>query len=460
MILKDFEVLEPVIDKEGREMWLIRLFEPVISQDDRPMAEKVQNPRPVKKRAVYELQPPGLYQCLKCGAIIESGNNGRPPLECYKNQEGCGRKTHFERITDHINPDLWKLATWRDLPDLNMTETYNAMLALIKSLIVFSKPIEYKIFTIWIISTWKLEAWDAVGFPAFIGIPDSGKSRALRIIHYLAYRAPKATGVKQAAIPRLCHYHSITLLIDEAHTKLNPKTESGAGLLDFIKDSYKRGSVYIACDNNDQKELVVTRNFGFKAFAGEKSFNPALLTRSLPFWMDKADPEIAKLSYAEKELSQIRTELLNYRIKTGNPPDLGNDFILKGRTREVFESIIATGCHIGIDVEDIIEYAQERDRKAQESLKDTEEYDILVAIKNAQEHPLSNEEIDSIHIDNILNDMEWLTSDKEQDNKARRRIGYILKDMGIERKRTREGRVVVFEDNMDRLKALYRRYKL
>jgi len=466
----DFELVEPVQDQEGTLKWLVKRFRLVESKDDRPMREKVEKPRPVQKKAVYELMPPGLYKCPSCGALIQGhDNNGVmcKPLECYEDQDGCSKRHDaFEEITPQINPDLWPWPVWHHWPDLNHTDTYNTILALVKSVLVFLKEIEYKIFVLWIISTWKLECWDSVGFPAFIGIPNSGKSRALRVIHQLAYRAPKASGVKQAAIPRLCENYNITLLIDEAHTKLNPRTESGSGLLDFIKDSYKRGSVYITCDNNDQKKLVVYKNFGFKAIAGEKAFNPALLSRSFVFMMDKADPEIAKLSYKEEQFSDARTRLLNYRIEPDNPPDLENDFVLKGRTREIFESIIATGMHIGLDVDDIIEHAQERDRKAEDALKDSNEYDILLVIKKAQEHPLNNEEIDHIFIDTILREMGWLieeltAGDKEYNNKQRRRIGYLLRNMGIERKKIRgEGRVVNFEDNMDQLKAKYRRYGL
>ncbi|MDD3492005.1 MAG: hypothetical protein PHU95_01175 [Candidatus Thermoplasmatota archaeon] len=461
--MMDFEVLEPVLNGDT-PMWLVRRWQKQGRIGQEVSKEGVQNAlkknRPLKDVAVYEVRLPYLFQCLKCGAVIEG--NGSQPLECYRDQEGCGRRTAFLQITGGINPDLWRLPRWKDIPvdDLDIPQVYEDALELVKKALIFSSEIEYKIYVLWAFSTWKLEAWDAVGFPVFVGISDSGKSRALRVLHYLAYRASKSSGLTHAVIPRLCHYHNATLLIDEAHSKLNPRTEAGGQTLDFVKDSYKRGSVYHVCDKEDQSAIRTYRNFGFKAIAGERSFNPALVSRSLVFWMDKAEPEIAKLSYLEAELDGLRTHLLNYRLKTSDPPDLGNDFVLKGRTREIFESIIATGRHIGIDVEDVIEYAQERDKRAQESLKDTEQYDILVAIKKAQEQPLSNEEIDRIHIDSILNDLGWLTGEREPDNKARRRIGYILKDMGLERKRTREGRVVVFEDNMDRLKALYRRYEL
>jgi len=458
---QNFGILEPVIfgEKVG---WLLREKKKVGRDSKEVSVNDVlsgEDNQPIKEVYFYTVIPENIWRCLKCGAEIQSNRDG-PPLECYQDQGGCGRKGTFEQITESINVDLWKIPEWEDIPPekLDMKHVYEDTLSLVKRLLVFEKKIEYKIYTLWIFSTWKLEVWDAVGFPMFIGMPDSGKSRALRIIYELAYRAPKASGVKQAAIPRLCHYYNITLLIDEAHTKLNPRTESGAGLLEFIKDSYKRGSVYIVSDNNDQRKVVVTRNFGFKAFAGEKSFNPALLTRSFVFWMDKAEPEIAKLSYVEEELSRIRTALLNYKYKTDDPPDLGNDFELKGRVREIFESIIATGKHIGIPVEDVIEFAKKRSDKERDSLKDTVQYDILLEIKKAQEHPFSQDEIDRISIDTILNEIGWMTGDKTEDIKNKQRLGYILKNMGLVTKRTRQGRFIFYGDNEERLRQLFRRF--
>jgi len=462
--LQKLELLEPVIF-EGNLGWLVREKKRVGRELEEISVRDVlsgKDNQPIIEVYAYKVIPENLWRCLKCGALIESNKEEKPPLECYEKQGGCGRKGPFEQVTKSINPDLWKIPTWKDIPPekLDMKAVFENTIELIKKLLIFQKEIEYKMYSLWIFSTWKLEVWDTVGFPAFIGMPDSGKSRALRIMHELAYRASKSAGVTQAAIPRLCHYHNVTLLIDEAHNKLNPKTESGSKLLDFVKDSYKRGSVYIVSDNNDQQKLVVTRNFGFKAFAGEKTFNPALLTRSFVFWMDKAEPEIAKLSYVEEELSRIRTALLNYRYKTDDPPDLGNDFELKGRVREIFESIIATGMHIGISVEDIIEFAKNRSKEEFEAIKDSVEYEILSIINEGQDFPFSESEIDRINTDTILTKLKWDAEDGKEVRKNKQKLGYILKNLGLKTKRTSEGRFLYYAENEDRLNQLYRRFRL
>lgn len=447
--------LEPVYNEKNELCWLSVTYKKnSTTPPDKPIDAVIKEDKTLIDVPVFTLKQQGSWFCLKCGATIHSPDG--PPRICDESQGGCNRPSQFKPLTETINPDLWKIPHWKDI-DIDKKQLYEDLLTLIKKLVVFSDDIEYQIYTLWIISTWKLESWDSVGFPVFIGIPDSGKSQALIVIHHLGYRSPKASGVKVAAIPRLCHYHNVTLLIDECHNKLNPKTEKGSDLIDFCKDSYKRGSVYITCDNNDQKKTIITRNFGFKAFAGEKTFNAALLTRGFIFWMEKATPEIAKLSYVEQELNDLQTRLLNYRIKTNHPPDLGNDFILKGRTREIFESIIATAMHIGIPTAQLIEYAKDKDRKEEEALKQTSHYEILAIIKDFEDNPYKIQQPDRIGLDEITRELGW-----EDNIDSKKKLGWSIKNLGLMTKKIDKQRYIFFEeaDNAKRLKQLYKRFKL
>ena len=438
-------LLEPVIYR-GKEAWFEK---PVDIETGKPYDETLG--WLLKHDNKFFVIPPNVQECTKCGMRYVSK---RRITFC----QHCNRKSLFSQKTPGINPDLWQIPEWRDLQNLNMKDLYEKAMELIKKLIVFQNEIEYKIFTLWIFSTWKVECFETVGFPVFVGPPTSGKSRALDIIHELAYRAPKASGVKPAAIPRLTHYYNITLLIDEAHTKLNSRTEQGTELLDFIKDSYRKGSVYIVSDKNNDDQVIVRRNFGFKAIAGEKSFNPALLTRSIVFWMEKAKPEIHKISYVENELNDIRTTLLNYRYKFPCSPDLHNDFELWGRNREIFESIIRTGMQIGVDVSDIIEYAKEKEKEEKEELKNSIEYEILSAIKNGTVTPYSDGEIDGVFTDTILTNVGWNSNNPDELRRNRQKLGYILKNMGIKTRRTAQGRFIPFDINEKRLQQLYKRF--
>jgi hypothetical protein len=427
---------EPVIIDDGTPKWLL------------------------KEKTGENLKDPDLWRCNKCHSTQKSINS--KPKQCTSWKGKCNSKS-FTKITGHINPLLWLLPIWIVFSKFDMKDTYDQLLALIKKLVIFPQEIDYKIYTLWIISTWKLEQWETVAFLVFLGIPNSGKSRALRIISQLAYRAIKASGVTSVVIPRLCHYFNITLLIDEAQNKLHPRRSGGSELIDFLKDSYKVGSTYITCDSEDQSKVVVTKNFGFKAFAGEKSFNPGFLSRSITFWMEREEPEIAKLSYVKKELQSIQSKLLYYRFMCDNPPDLGSHFSLKGRTREIYESIISTAQHIGIDVDDVIEHALEREKKEADELKDSTQYDILVIINNYDGKKSDPDGEDgSIRLIYLLRELRWESGIASDDRKALQHLGYLIKNMGLQRKRTRIGRVIPLteEPNITRLNRLNRRYGL
>jgi len=454
---------EPVLNTDGEPCWLTIKYEKVSTAtnlEHTKMIQLIEHDEPLIDMPVFTLKNQYTYQCNKCGNIFI--NKLHAPEICPEDQGGCERPSTFIRLHDEIMPDLWSIPRWEDIVKMEPKQMYEDILDLTKNLIVFNNPIEYKIFTLWTISTWKLENWDTVAYPCFIGPPNSGKSTALRLISRLGYRAPKASGIKQAAVPRLCHYWNVTLLIDEAHDKLNSRSESGAEMLAFIKDSYKRGSVYITCDNNDQKKFVVTRNFGFKSFAGERSFKPSVLSRAIVFLMDKATPPIVKFSYAEKDIQRLQTQLLNYRFKTDMPPDIGEDFVLKGRTREIFESIIATAKHIGITIDDLIEYAKERDNEIEEELRQSTQYEILEIIKKYVDNPQLLPDIDRIDLKDVLNDIGWDAAEGIELKKNKQRLGYIIRDLGLHSERSGRIRYLSIEDkrNKKRFPQLFKRYNL
>ena len=225
-------------------------------------------------------------------------------------------------------------------------------------------------------------------------------------------------------------------------------------MLNFVKQSYKRGSKYLSSDKDIKEDVVAINNFGFKAFGGERSFDPALVSRGIDIFMEKADPVGQKLEYFVDEFDRIRTLLLNYRYKTNNPPDLGEIFELKGRTREVYESIIATGRHIGQETEDVIGFAKSCEKESDEELQGTVQFEILEFIKHGQEDGTLDDSPEIVLIKDITNKLGWT------EGKDRQRIGYILKNLGLKTKHTRDGKVIslVSQSNSKRLKYLYRRY--
>jgi len=445
-------LLEPVLNN-NEPKWLI--IKTKIKQQTNQDKKLIENGKLESEyEVIFDLKEPGMWQCNKCANVVQ--NLKGQPEYCTQESGGCNRTSTFTQITKQIKEEIWKLPVWKE-QQVNTLDIYDSMNDLVRDFVVFPEEIHYKIFNLWIISTWKLGCWETVGFPVFRGIMGSGKTRALNIIRELAYRSVPASSATFAAVARLSHHWHVTLTIDEANNRLNKRTERGAELLDFVKQSYKVGSKYISADMNNQEEVVVSNNFGFKSFAGERSFDPALVNRGIDFFMEKAIPPTSKIEYSSEEFDRLRTMLLNYRYKTSDPPDLGENYILKGRTREVYESIIATGIHIGVEIDDVIGFAQEKEKEEEDDLQGTIQHEILKIIKNNyQENETLDDSPEEIEISRIAEDLGWT------EKKDKQKLGYILKNLGLKRKHKTTGSVLSLTDrsNNRRLGYLYRRYKV
>ena len=462
------EIIEPVLNNENESCWLTRTYKKISTGDtDRPIKDVLKENKSLEEKPIFELQPEGLWQCQKCGTII--GSIPDPPIECYENQGGCGRTSSFKPVTKTINPDLWKLPIWTDInPDMN--KAYNKTIDVIKKVLVLPEEIWYKILTLWIFSTWKTGYWNTVGFPIFRGEYNTGKTTALDVICNLGYRMIHSAGTTFPAMVRATHFHHAGLCVDEASARLDPRTETGREMLNFVKPSYRKGSVYTVADKEDQEKVICYNNFGFKAFAGERDFNPSLLSRAFDIIMQEDYPQVPSIQYVQDDLNKIQTHLLNYRYKTDNPPDLGMDFCLQGRLRETYESIIATGMHIGIDVQDIIEHAKSIKQERENDLLGTVEYDVLTAIYTLSCHDVQSkltEQIDApeyVLYTDIFKEIYPNHEDFDKDERKRKgaRIGYVIKNLHLKNKRMGSGKALILNDkkNMRRLDYLYKKYKV
>lgn len=453
---------EPVL-VNGEPKWLVitksKLF-PIY--EGRTAIEITENPLPPEIETSFSIEEPDVWICKKCfGRFKHESEN--EPIHCPE----CNRDNMpFQRITESINEHLWKLPRWNDAPfdPSEMMLVFTDIINLLKTVIVFSEDILYKILALWTIASYKVECWNSVGFLVFTGEIGTGKSRSLEILNELGNRMMLCSGITFPAMIRASHYHHAGILMDEAHHKLDNKTEIGRQYIDFIKPSYRRGSHYTVADKEDQKKLLTYNNFGFKAFAGEKSIlDYGFFSRSISFLMEQSTPEMKKLSMAQDDLDRIQTTLLKYRYLTENPVDISNDVSLTGRTWEIFESIITTGNHIGIEIDDIVEYAKSSESDKEEALQDSYEHDVLKAIKELSCQETLDDAPEEIKYMDILQLM--FGGNLTDDDRRRQggRLGYCIKnDLKLKHKRKKEGNVVLLNDEKTtrRLSYLYGRYKV
>lgn len=449
------EILEPVLNNKGEPCWLTRHYEQQSTiPHDIPIMEIMKENRPLIELPVFNLRPQGLWSCMKCGAEIQSNPN--QPFECDKDKGGCGRTSTFKPVTKIINRDFWKIPIWKDLEPGNTFEDINK---LIRKTIIFSEEIQYKIYNLDIHSSYFMDEWETIGYFAFIGMIESGKSRGLDLIAELGWRMINAgSGISFPAMVRGAHLYGAGILIDEAQDKLTHKTEQGQQMIDFLKPGYRRGSHYVIADKEDPEKIISYNNFGFKGFAAEREFDRAMMSRCKVFEMEQDYPEITNLKEIRDDLNALQNRILNLKYKRNEKiPLLPSQIELTGRTLEIFEPTIRTAMFLGVPYYDIIEYAKQRKQEEIESLKNSDEYLVLSAIKGGEENQKLFDAPEELLYSEIIDRLGW-----ETDGKQNQRLGYILKKLHLKTRKKREGTVLLLNDpkNDRKLKYLYRRYKV
>lgn len=454
---------EPIIH-DGEPIWLqikTRMICPVIP--GRTAKQMAEDPLDPEIDVTFSTKPQGLWKCKKCGVIIES--NPEEPFECYEDQGGCGRKSSFEVITGKINTKRWKLPHWKDIPqeNISMITTFDDLKDILKRCIIFPEEIYYDIFALWIVASYKRESFNAISFLMFIGLVESGKSRGLDLLRELGYQMIHTLGVTFPCMCRYTNNHHAGILIDEIDNKTDKRTEDGRRYLDFLKPSYRRGSIYATADKENQEATREYDTYGFKAFAGERGGSDyAFLSRCIIFKMEQEDPEVPELEYIQDELNEMQNTLLNYRYKFNNPIRLPIDFPLKGRDREIFGCLIQTAQHIGMKYDHITDFIRERKQEIIEDLQETNEYLILKAIYSAETKETLIDAPEVLSYADIAEDCGW-DFDTDEGKKKRQRIGFILhKKFHLKTKRVGSGMVLLLNDekNKRKIKNYYKRYRI
>jgi len=385
----------------------------------------------------------GMFKCLKCG--------GEVYFSCKEDLElgfctACERICKFKVIVPF--PPASEIFVQNPHPiilegDCNILPE---MMKFVKDRLVFSYEGEYYIYCLGIISTWKEQWFGSTPYFQFIGAIESGKTIALEIIKLLSYRGLLGPAVTPAALPRLIEKYKCNLLLDQAEIKLNTKTEMGQLLEGIFLAGYRRGQYYIIADPNDPTDVLIKDIYGFKALSSERLFSTALTSRSVIFSMREATP---KKPINDREamdgVRKLRSQLLWYRFMVGKPNPSSNP--LTGRTGEIFYPIVTVARSLDLDIEEIVGFAKEKKKEFLEEMSGTEAASILAYIQNKE---YSIDEVESVKIKEIADDLDLRTQF----------VGYTLRNLGVKRKRSREGMYIDLteEKTQGDLEYLYKKF--
>lgn len=175
-------------------------------------------------------------------------------------------------------------------------------------------PIHYDIYAAWVLTTWRMEGYDATSYLHFHGPTTSGKTRALNVLKQLCYRSITAINLTGPVLFRTINRYHPTFLVDEFEVYSDMK-EQKADILGVLRAGQKRDSFILRLvkvgGEYEEKPFWL---FGPKAVASIMRLpGAALESRCIRIPMSKATRKVRK-RIDRKSSVDIRSMLLQYRL--------------------------------------------------------------------------------------------------------------------------------------------------
>jgi len=210
---------------------------------------------------------------------------------------------------------------------------------------------------------------------AYIGLPDSGKSRRCEIHSHLDFRPLYSTAMTAANVYGFLGYHeeaSGTIIDDE----IQDTKESDADKLTVYRMGYRRGAVVARTIDAGKKSRVQRfyEVFCCKVFAGHwLPFDEALKSRCIILKMKRGNPEQDEILQEDLErFDRVKMDILVWRLLNYFKPQLKVILpkAIRGRSKELWKPKIQVT--LGLSYEGVIralalEDIQQRRETAQNS---------------------------------------------------------------------------------------------
>lgn len=196
----------------------------------------------------------------------------------------------------------------------------------------------YDIIVAWVLASWTPERWQSAPYLHFHGPSNSGKTRGLYILNYLAYRPLLSPSVSAASIFRALDLYHPTFLLDEFELYEKMK-EVKADIIGILNAGYKKGQYVLRAGKvrDGTHTLQSFEVFGFKAIGSIMELPITLNGRAIRIPMSRAIRKVKRLMDTEAA-RKLRGKLLYYRFQNifSSPPS-GNPIPLPdGRLIELY----------------------------------------------------------------------------------------------------------------------------
>lgn len=450
--------------------------EPVICDDG---AVEIFTPRDDGRG--FDQKSLGTWECQRCGALTTvpptkshiAANELPEPTEC----EGCERQGPFIHAGDLTEQDVQAALRAGDIwhpPSSISDEGYADLWADVRAFIFDhwdAKEDEiYHGLTAYALSTWVRENLTFVPHLMLMGKTTGGKTRLLNTLARVSYRALVSASATPASMFRLIDSYNVSYYISEYHG-LDP--DARRELDNVVRAGQKRGEIVTRAESTSTgHEPQVFDPFSHVAVATQYEPDDDIVNRCIQVRSSAANRDMPA-TFDEDRARSLRNRLLyaRYRLLESDEWDAAEreayGYLEKqgidGRTREKLLSLVTVAI-VWDRLDALRPFVEEIVTQDREAAADSEDADVVRAIRDAAHYHVSNV---TVIADDPYSAVKIPYSDEETGGGVVERyetmtgtektpswLGHVVKRLGLEKERTRDGTVIADPDLRPKLQDL------
>jgi hypothetical protein len=208
----------------------------------------------------------------------------------------------------------WNLCSASPIEPVNKNKLWSFVRNFIYKSVELPDERLYDVLTAWVFATWVPELWEVSPYVFFVGVKNSGKTRALEALQQISFRAKISVSSTAPALFRSIEKYGCLPFIDESETLNNNEK---VDVVACLNAGYKRcsGMVERCQGENKNQDIVTFHVFGFKGIAGTESLRSTLESRSIIINMAKNTRQL-DFTINTNAAKLIRNGLLLWRFET------------------------------------------------------------------------------------------------------------------------------------------------
>lgn len=426
-------------------------------------SERIIRPSQAHEKQVSLMWQPGV-------AIVELAYAPDKGLHFLMHKSSDGGIAEGKNLESGHVPLAWvePFARVGDIRLPSMAEDYGSVDVLAEQIRAFIRryfdcdPIFESVAVLYILHTWLYERFQAVPYLRFLGDPETGKTRGTETIGALCYHPLIFAGAQTAApLYRLIEDMGGTALIDEADFK---DSQVGSDLMKILNCGYQKGLTVkrMNKDGAGRQVPVLFSPFGPKIVNGRQRFSDeAPETRCLTYTPTatlRRDIPVQLPDSFRKEVQQLQNHLLKFRFDVLDSLKPSSEYVA-GVSRRMNQIILPllTMCELLSPQArnrcrgELLQFARRSDHQKREIRSESIEAAIVRVLSGYGPKPPTCFEVAQAVIiaeqDNVPDLRRWF---------GPRKVGEIVRALGLETKHTEKGTVILLDGR--KLRGLEARY--